>query len=110
VQILSGYLRISGGKLTRAQAMTGLRTRVQSLTRCYAEALERRPRLAGRLVYRLTVKTNGATTAARHMRGTITDKRLIRCGTAALMKTRFAKPRRSAAQVTIPFAFEPGTR
>ena len=106
MQVLSGYLKIKGGKLTRAKAMTGVRARVQGLTRCYRQALARKPRLRGRLVYRLNVKTNGRTSAARHLRGTITDKRLIRCGTGVLKKARFAKPRGGAVTVTVPFEFK----
>ncbi len=106
VTAVSGLVKVKGGKLPKAKVMQGVNKRLAGMKRCYRQALKRKPALTGRLVYSFTVKTNGRPTAIKKVRGTIKDKRMINCGTGVLKQARFAKPKKKAARVTVPFVFK----
>ncbi|MDD9938112.1 MAG: AgmX/PglI C-terminal domain-containing protein [Myxococcales bacterium] len=106
VAAVSGLVKVKGGKLPKAKVMQGVNKRLAGMKRCYRQALKRKPALSGRLVYSFTVKTNGRPTAIKKVRGTIKDKRMINCGTGVLKQARFAKPKKKAARVTVPFVFK----
>lgn len=105
VDMLSDQVRISGGALPRAKALAAVEKSLPALERCYEQALKRKPALSGRLVYTMQVKTSGYTAGVKQLRGTINDKRLIQCSADALKKTPFARPKKRAAQVTVPFDY-----
>ena len=54
-----------------------------------------------------TVQKNGKATQFKHMGGNIKEPALIQCSVKAMEAARFPKPRKFAANVKLPFQFQP---
>ncbi len=94
---------LRGGKLTPAQLTAAMSKLQPKLDKCYAETLEKKPRLKGRLTLAWTVRPNGKAVSAKKQGGTVKDADLIKCATKAITGTRFPKPKKQATQIRMPF-------
>jgi hypothetical protein len=106
VRPLLDLANVRGGKLTTPQLTAALDKAAPKLDRCYEQALEKKPRLKGRLNVAWTVRPNGKVAAAKKQGGTIKDPELTRCTLDAIMGTRFPKPRKQATQIRVPFEYK----
>jgi hypothetical protein len=95
-----------GGKLTEPQLRAAIEKLAPKLDQCYAAALEKRPRLKGKLIVEFKVKQNGLVGAAKKHGGTIKDADLTRCTIDAIWTTRFPRPRKQAAQIRLPLEYK----
>jgi hypothetical protein len=85
------------GKLTDQQLTAAFEKAAPKLDQCYAQALEKKPKLKGRLIFQWTVKPNGKVTGAKKQGGTIKDADLARCTVDAISETKFPKPKKQGA-------------
>jgi len=106
VNALLDQVNQRGGKLTEAQLTAAAEKLSSKLDQCYATALEKKPRLKGRLIVGFTIKQNGKVAAAKKQGGTIKDADLTRCTLDAIWGTKFPKPKKQAAQVRLPFEYK----
>jgi hypothetical protein len=86
-----------GSKLTEQQLTAALEKAAPKLEQCYAQALEKKPRLKGRLIVAWTVRPNGKVSGAKKQGGTIKDAELARCTIDAISTTKFPKPKKQQA-------------
>jgi hypothetical protein len=100
-------LSIKGGSVSPKSFSAALDQTHTRLEQCYQQTLEHKPRLKGSLVVGFTVKENGRAAHAKNIGGTLKDQTLIRCSLEAVEATRFPKPHKQAAKVTIPFQYRP---
>lgn len=105
VQLHLDQANLRGGKLTEAQLTSAFERAAPKLDKCYADALEKRPRLKGKLIVSWTVRPNGKVVGAKKQGGTLKDAELIRCTLDAISSTKFPKPRRQAAQIRLPIEY-----
>jgi hypothetical protein len=94
-----------GGKLTDPQLMAALEKAAPKLEQCYADALEKKPRLKGRLILAWTVRPNGKVTGAKKQGGTIKDVDLARCTVDVISGIRFPKPKKQAVLIRLPLEY-----
>lgn len=94
-----------GGKLTDPQLMAALEKAAPKLEQCYVQALEKKPRLKGRLIVAWTVRPNGKVAGAKKQGGTIKDADLVRCTVDVISGTRFPKPKKQAVQIRLPLDY-----
>ncbi|MET0384750.1 MAG: AgmX/PglI C-terminal domain-containing protein, partial [Polyangiales bacterium] len=59
----------------------------------------------GRLSVSFTIKPNGRVADAKSLGGTLKDTALIGCSLDVIGRTRFPKPRKQSAKVTLPLQF-----
>jgi TonB family protein len=105
LEVEIGSVRVRGGQLAAKAVTSALDENLSKLERCYADAVERKSGLEGRLTYAFNVDKTGKPAKVRKLSGTIKDAALQRCGTEAIEKTRFPKPKKRAAQITLPIEF-----
>lgn len=95
-----------GNKLTEQQLTAALEKAAPKLDQCYADALEKKPRLKGRLVMAWTVRPNGKVAAAKKQGGTIKDADLARCTMDVISGTKFPKPKKQQpVMIRLPFEY-----
>ena len=105
VQMVTKLLRVRGGKINQDKVRKAAEKAFPTMERCYAKVRRRIPRLKGRVVLAWTIKTNGRVARARRVGGTIRNRDFAGCLAGALKKTRFPRPRRRPARVSLPFVF-----
>ena len=96
---------LRGGKWSDAQLNAAIDKLKPKLDQCYATALEKRPRLKGKLGVAFTVKLNGKAASVKKQGGTLKDADLVRCTLDAVGETRYPKPRKQAMSVKLPLEF-----
>jgi outer membrane biosynthesis protein TonB len=83
-----------------------IKQNTDDVQRCYAQALERRPTLAGKLVVRFDIGSNGKVIGAAA--DGIEDRELVSCVVVAVRKWEFDKPQSGGKlRIAYPFKFEP---
>jgi hypothetical protein len=97
--------QLRGGKLSELQLAAALSKAQPKLLACYEQAIEKKPRIKGRVIYGFTVQTNGRATKIRRVGGTLKDDALLQCSTKVLEAVRFPKPRK-ASQVKLPIQYK----
>lgn len=106
VEVVAKRVRVSGAKLRKRKLLSALRDADDKLEQCYEQALRRKPRMVGHLVYNLDVKRNGDAKSAKHVAGSIRDKRLHACVGKALKATTYPKFKEgNVAKVRLPLRF-----
>jgi hypothetical protein len=106
VHAILEQVNLRGGTFKEAQLTAAFEKLGPKLDQCYANALEKKPRLKGRLVFQWNVKLNGKVAAAKKQGGTIKDVELARCSIEAISGTKFPKPKKQAAQIRLPFEYK----
>jgi hypothetical protein len=104
-EVDTGTVKVRGGQLAPKAVTSALDDGLSKIERCYADAIDRKPSLEGRLTFGFNVDKTGKAAKVRKLSGTIKDPALQRCSTEAIQKTRFPKPKKRAAQVTLPLEF-----
>jgi hypothetical protein len=95
-----------GSKLSDQQLTAALEKAAPKLEQCYAQALEKKPRLKGRLIVAWTVRPNGKVSGAKKQGGTIKDADLARCTIDAISATKFPKSKKQqAVLIRLPFEY-----
>jgi hypothetical protein len=106
VHALLEQINLRGGTFKEAQLTAAFEKLTPKLDQCYAAALEKKPRLKGRLIFQWNVKLNGKVAAAKKHGGTIKDAELAHCSIEAISGTKFPKPKKQAAQIRLPFEYK----
>jgi hypothetical protein len=107
VAALMDQLTQRGGNLNPQLLAAAFEKLQPQLAQCYGDALQKKPKLKGKLVLGFTVQKNGHATAFKHMGGNIKEPGLIQCSVKAMEAARFPKPRKFSASVKLPFQFQP---
>ena len=97
--------QLRGGKLSATQLTAALGKAQPKLLACFEQAIEKKPRMKGRVIYGFTVRTNGRATNIKRVGGTLKDETLLQCSVKVLETVRFPKPRKSA-QVKLPIQYK----
>jgi len=97
--------QLRGGKLSETQLTAALGKAQPKLLACYEQAIEKKPRIKGRVIYGFTVRTNGRATNIKRVGGTLRDDALLQCSVKVLETVRFPKPRKSA-QIKLPIQYK----
>jgi hypothetical protein len=98
--------QLRGGKLNESQLSQVLGKAESKLLACYAEVVEKKPRVKGRVIYGFTVRTNGRASNVKRVGGTLRDEALLQCSAKVLETVRFPKPRKQSAQVKLPIHYK----
>jgi hypothetical protein len=98
--------QLRGGKLSESQLTAALGKAEPKLLACYAQAVEKKPRIKGRVIYSFTVRTNGRATNIKRAAGTLRDEALLQCSAKVLETVRFPKPRKQSSQVKLPILYK----
>jgi hypothetical protein len=98
--------QLRGGKLSETQLTEALGKAESKFLACYAQAIEKKPRLKGRVIYGFTVRSNGRATNIKRVGGTLRDDSLLQCSVKVLETMRFPKPRKQSAQVKLPIQYK----
>jgi hypothetical protein len=107
VSPLMDQLTQRGGNLNPQLLAATFEKLQPQLEQCYAETLQKKPKLKGKLVLGFTVQKNGRATGFKHVGGNVKEPELIQCSVKAMEAARFPKPRKLAASVKLPFQFQP---
>jgi hypothetical protein len=105
-RLVPGKAHVVGGGLSAQQIALVLEDTLPLIERCYAEALDDKPRLQGRAVFGWTIERNGHPTHVRTLSGTLKDDTLQQCSLEALRKARFPKPKKKSSEITWPLDFK----
>jgi hypothetical protein len=106
VRALIDQVNQRGSKLTDQQLTAAFEKAAPKLDQCYAQALEKKPRLKGRLIMAWTVRPNGKVTGAKKQGGSIKDVDLARCTIDAISGTKFPKPKKQqAVLIRVPLEY-----
>jgi tetratricopeptide (TPR) repeat protein len=105
VQLERAQFELRGGKWSDAQLTAAIDKLKPKLDQCYASALEKRPRLKGKLGVSWTVKPNGKAAAVKKQGGTLKDADLVHCTLDAIGNTHYPKPRKQAVSIKLPLEF-----
>jgi hypothetical protein len=105
-RLMPGKAHVVGGGLSAQQIALVLEDTLPLIERCYAEALEDKPRLQGRAVFGWTIEKNGHPTHVSTLSGTLKDEKLQQCSLEALRKARFPKPKKKPSEITWPLDFK----
>jgi len=97
--------QLRGGKLSETQLTAALGKAQPKLLACYEQAIEKKPRIKGRVIYGFTVRTNGRATNIKRVGGSLKDDTLQQCSAKVLETVRFPKPRQ-ASQVKLPIQYK----
>jgi|GEM_PF-5011029 len=97
--------QLRGGKLSETQLTAALGKAQPKLLACYEQAIEKKPRIKGRVIYGFTVRTNGRATNIKRVGGTLKDDTLQQCSAKVLETVRFPKPRKSS-QIKLPIQYK----
>jgi hypothetical protein len=97
--------QLRGGKLSETQLTAALGKVQPKLLACYEQAIEKKPRIKGRMIYGFTVRTNGRATNIKRVGGTLKDDALLQCSAKVIETVRFPKPRKSS-QVKLPIQYK----
>jgi hypothetical protein len=97
--------QLRGGKLSETQLTAALGRAQPKLLACYEQAIEKKPRIKGSVIYGFTVRTNGRATNIKRVGGTLKDDTLQQCSAKVLETVRFPKPRKSS-QVKLPIQYK----
>ncbi|MFO0576937.1 MAG: AgmX/PglI C-terminal domain-containing protein [Polyangia bacterium] len=81
-----------------------MRMKLGAVKRCYDQGLARRPELAGNILLRFAIQTNGAVSDCQVIRSTLADEPVERCIAAVVRGLEFPKAPRPTV-VTYPFVF-----
>lgn len=81
-----------------------MRLKLGAVKRCYDQGLARRPELAGNVLLRFAIQTNGAVSDCQVIRSTLADEPVERCIAAVVRGLEFPKAPRPTV-VTYPFVF-----
>ena len=81
-----------------------MRMKLGAVKRCYDQGLARRPELAGSVLLRFAIQTNGAVSDCQVIRSTLGDEPVERCIAAVVRGLEFPKAPRPTV-VTYPFVF-----
>ena len=84
-----------------------VRASYPSIRACYEQGLTRNRKLAGKLVTRFVIGTDGTVEAVVDGGSTIPDSKVARCVHAEYWKMRFPRPERGKVTVIYPIAFSP---
>ncbi|HKU44093.1 MAG TPA: AgmX/PglI C-terminal domain-containing protein, partial [Polyangiales bacterium] len=103
--LTSEQFELRGGKWSDAQLTAAIDKLSPKLDACYVTALEKRPRLRGKLNVAWAVKLNGKAAAVKKQGGTLKDADLVRCTLDAIGSTRFPKPKKAALSIKLPLEF-----
>jgi hypothetical protein len=105
VKMLIKQTTVKGGKLDVKELASSLKALQPELDRCYAKALEKKPKTVGQLILTWTVKKNGKPSGVRKASGTLKDAPLTRCATQAVSGGTFPKPEKKVSTVKMPVSF-----
>ena len=83
-----------------------MRMRQAGIRACYEKALQKNPKLKGRVVFKLTIGPTGAVTLVAVQEDTLKDKDAVACMEAQIRRYRFpATEGAGVVQVVYPFVF-----
>jgi type IV secretory pathway VirB10-like protein len=100
-----GQVRVRGGGLAAKAVGSAIDDGISKIERCYADAVDRKPGIEGKLTFSFSIDKSGKATKVRKQGGNIKDAALQRCSGDAIQKIRFPKAKKRAAQVTLPLAY-----
>jgi hypothetical protein len=105
VKAIAAQVKVRGPLSSKA-VTSALDDSLPKIERCYADAVERTPRLEGKVTFGFSIDKAGRAGKVRKVNSTIKDAELQRCSSEAIAKTKFPKPKKRAAQVTLPLSYE----
>ena len=109
-----GRIKLSGGTSSgfceKANIFKVVTRRKNAIKFCYDKALMLNPKLAGKIVVKWTIGTDGRVKNATVLPGaTLKDKSVQSCILMRVRTMRFAKPKSGICIVRWPFIFNPGS-
>jgi len=99
-----------GGSLSGENAVAVVSARGDDVRACYERALEKDPKLVGKLRVRLVVGLDGAVSRAEALADrpdAMTNEDVVACALGILRALRFDRPQGGPAELVVPFAFTP---
>jgi hypothetical protein len=105
VRLVTKLLKFEGGRIDVEGFLKALEGSYPEMERCYARALEIRPRLNGRLVFVWTVKRSGHAVGVRKIGGTIQNAVFSHCVGGVIRRTVFPKSKGTPVTARLPFIF-----
>jgi tetratricopeptide (TPR) repeat protein len=106
IKVAAKEIKVKGGKISGTQIMVALEDVLPKIESCYADALEGKPKLAGKLTLGFSIQKTGKLAGARIAKSTVKNKPLETCAVEALEGQRFPKVKK-AATVTMPIGLSP---
>ena len=94
------------GDLSGTQIMVALEDALPKIETCYADALQDKPKLAGKLTLGFSIQKTGKVAGAKVSKSTVKNKSLESCAVDALDGQRFPKVKKIAT-VTMPIGLTP---
>ncbi|MDD9971372.1 MAG: AgmX/PglI C-terminal domain-containing protein [Myxococcales bacterium] len=105
VRLIKNRLAVRGGDLKRASVIEGIDASMDTLQQCYQEALTRKPKMFGRLVYSVEVRHTGKPSRVKHLAGNIKDRKMRRCTGRALKSSHFEAFEKGKAKVKLALRY-----
>jgi len=96
------------GRLPPEEIQKVVRANFDKLRGCYDEALKKDAKLAGKLVIKFVIKTDGTTEGVAKDEGTtIADAAMVECSLSAIKGIQFPRPEGGIVTVVYPIEYSP---
>jgi hypothetical protein len=106
IKVAAKEIKVKGGKISGTQIMVALEDALPKIESCYHEALEKKPRLSGKVTLGFSIQKTGKLAGARVAKSTLKNKPFESCAVDALDGQRFPKIKKPAT-VTLPIGLTP---
>jgi hypothetical protein len=106
VKIAAKEIKVRGGKITGTQIVVALEDALPKIESCYNDALEDKPKLAGKLTLGFNIQKTGKLAGAKVAKSTLKNKPFESCAVEALEGQKFPKVKK-VANVTMPIGLTP---
>jgi hypothetical protein len=108
VKPLKSRVRVTGGKLSKADVFKVISKNQAKINACYERQLMKSPNLSGKLTISWLIKPNGRVSNAKQVLSSIKSAPLKKCILGVFKKMRFPKPKGGSVKIKYPLVFQQG--
>ena len=85
--------------------MAEINKHIGKIQMCYERQLNKNPKLAGKVNFEWTIKSNGGVSGAKEKSSTLNDSTVSNCIKNVIVKMKFPKPKGGDVIIVFPFIF-----
>lgn len=108
VRSVKALSKVKGGSLSKGDVYKEINRHMGKIRMCYERELMNDPKLAGKITFDWTVKTNGSVSGVREKSSSLGSSKVSSCIRGVIQKMKFPKPKGGEVQISYPFIFSAG--
>ena len=108
VRSVKALSKVQGGALSKGDVYKEINRHMGKIRMCYERELMNDPKLAGKITFDWTVKTNGSVSSVREKSSSLGSAKVSSCIRGVIQGMKFPKPKGGEVQISYPFIFSAG--